>query len=212
MKSRHFSLSFVEDLTSQEVFQWRLADLSHRVNRPFTISGNSTVAAAPQEVVFPAPLAPAQREWIWLLPARRASRKLIKRAIARNGIHPAEALLDGIEVGGFRILLKSGHEHFCFHTSSELEGIRVADILKSINGLMSARVVRLEEIAAIEHFHTHPARPGQIPDPISASDEAMIRMLKRQMVRVLGEDVAPEVHCYAIGSIEGQTFLYHLAY
>jgi hypothetical protein len=198
----------VRDLAGHELLRWRFLDLVQNANQPFTISRNWTVAKAPQQILFPRHLDSSQRKLVARLNEARFLPKFLHRAAKAVGHSEAE-LHDGVEVGAFHLRLRSGRTRSAIHTSCSTDGIDNQDLLSSLAGLFRTYSIELEEVVSFEYFHTHPSRDGHIPDPISADDERVMMILKRHMRAVLGPRIPP-IHCYAIGRMDGQTFLYHL--
>ena len=89
-----------------------------------------------------------------------------------------ESIADGVEVGAFLIERRDGAPPVAaIHTSAEVDGIALTDFLRSLAGVLEERGIEPSEIRAIEYFHTHPARAGRIPDPISSEDELLLGAL-----------------------------------
>lgn len=202
--SQHAS---IEDLSSREVLCWSADELTARTRRPFTISDNSSVAVSPQHILFPEHLSAEQKRVVRRLHQLKTHPRLLRRACRKRPETSQELSVDGLEVGAFLIRLRNRGSVVGIHTSSEVDGIDASDALKSVNGLMIQHAIEPDEITGIDYFHTHPARKGQIADPLSADDEKLIALLKRQLRHVLREQ-APAIHCYAIGALNGLVFLY----
>jgi len=109
----------------------------------------------------------------------------------------------GVEVGAWRIVLKDGTVLTAIHTSSRSNHIEDQDTNRAILSVLNKQPgLRLDQIATIQYFHTHPGNGG----PLSPGDIGVMREVKEFFNK---KGAYFPVHIYAIVEVDNEPFVFH---
>jgi hypothetical protein len=104
-----------------------------------------------------------------------------------------------VEVGAWRITLKSGRVLTAFHTSKRHDNLDPGTFLAAMYGVIKRDGFLPQDISELQYFHNHPPGDSNVAIPISAGDESIAHGIS-QLLRKVGATCP--VHIYAVSEIE----------
>lgn len=165
----------VAHVSAKQYKEWQRSGLSPLRQNVFELTYGKKVFG-PQEVLHKKDFNRSEQDLIARLQKLQHSNKLTKRykrkyfALEKDKAEALHEVSDGVEVGAWRIMLKSGRVITAIMTSSHYGLIRGAHNEAALMKVLHKNKAGFEDIAIVQYFHTHPRTEEAGVAPLSDAD------------------------------------------